>query len=150
MLDATTSISIPPGYAKFYGKGENTSMIKSPVITGQGFTYDGNLVIKCDSHVEKNQWWENFHVLNGAYFTKMGDSKVIIDACTGIKKWWEMKEEIPEDPKFPIIMDDNRNYAYLFEDHLLLYGDYDMNDLVLIIKERKTPSIRATRQKSSR
>ena len=27
MLDATTSISIPPGYAKFYGKGENTSMI---------------------------------------------------------------------------------------------------------------------------
>ena len=85
MLDATTSISIPPGYAKFYGKGENTSMIKSPVITGQGFTYDGNLVIECDSHVEKNQWWENFHVLNGPYFTKMGDSKVIIDVCTGIK-----------------------------------------------------------------
>lgn len=53
MLDATTSISIPPGYAKFYGKGENTSMIKSPVITGQGFTYDGNLVIECDSHVER-------------------------------------------------------------------------------------------------
>ena len=89
MLDATTSISIPPGYAKFYGKGENTSMIKSPVITGQGFTYDGNLVID------------------------------------------------PEDPKFPIIMDDNRNYAYLFEDQWPLYGDYDMNDLVLIIKERK-------------
>ena len=43
----------------------------------------------------------------------------------------------PEDPKFPIIMDDNRNYAYLFEDQWPLYGDYDMNDLVLIIKERK-------------
>ena len=34
-------------------KGENTSMIKSPVITGQGFTYDGNLVIECDNHVVK-------------------------------------------------------------------------------------------------
>ena len=34
-------------------------------------------------------------------------------------------------------MDDNRNYAYLFEDQWPLYGDYDMNDLVLIIKERK-------------
>lgn len=136
MLDATTSISIPPGYAKFYGKGENTSMIKSPVITGQGFTYDGNLVIECDSHVEKNQWWENFHVLNGAYFTKMGDSKVIIDVCTGIKNGGNEGGD-PEDPKFPIIMDDNRNYAYLFEDQWPLYGDYDMNDLVLIIKERK-------------
>ncbi len=43
----------------------------------------------------------------------------------------------PEDPKFPIIMDDNRNYAYLFEDQWPLYGDYDMNDLVLIIKGKK-------------
>lgn len=34
-------------------------------------------------------------------------------------------------------MDDNRNYAYLFEDQWPLYGDYDMNDLVLIVKERK-------------
>ena len=34
-------------------------------------------------------------------------------------------------------MDDTRNYAYLFEDQWPLYGDYDMNDVVLIIKERK-------------
>lgn len=136
MLDATTSISIPPGYAKFYGKGENTSMIKSPVITGQGFTYDGNLVIECDNHVKKEQWWENFHVLNGAYFTKMGESKVAIEVCTGTKNNGNEGGD-PEDPKFPIIMDDNRNYAYLFEDQWPLYGDYDMNDLVLIVKERK-------------
>ena len=49
MLDATVSIYMNTGHAKFYGKGENTSMIKSPVITGQGFTYDGNLVIECDN-----------------------------------------------------------------------------------------------------
>ena len=66
----------------------------------------------------------------------MGDSKVIIDVCTGIKNGGNEGGD-PEDPKFPIIMDDNRNYAYLFEDQWPLYGDYDMNDLVLIIKERK-------------
>lgn len=33
-------------------------------------------------------------------------------------------------------MDDTHNYAYLFEDQWPLYGDYDMNDLVMIIKER--------------
>lgn len=136
MLDATTSINIPAGYAKFYGKGENTSMIKSPVITGQGFTYDGNLVIECDNHVEKNQWWDNFHVQNGAYFTKIGESKVIIKVCTGNKNNGNEGGD-PENPEFPIIMDDTRNYAYLFEDQWPLYGDYDMNDLVLIIKERK-------------
>jgi len=136
MLDATTSIYMNTAHAKFYGKGENTSMIKSPVITGQGFTYDGNLVIECDNHVEKSPHWNNFHVQNGAYFTKMGESKVVIDVCTGTKNNGNEGEE-PEDPKFPIIMDDTRNYAYLFEDQWPLYGDYDMNDLVLIIKERK-------------
>lgn len=39
----------------------------------------------------------------------MGDSKVIIDVCTEVKMV-EMKEVNPEDPKFPVIMDDNRNY----------------------------------------
>ena len=136
MLDATASIYMNTAHAKFYGKGENTSMIKSPVITGQGFTYDGNLVIECDNHVEKSPHWNNFHVQNGAYFTKMGESKVVIDVCTGTKNNGNEGEE-PEDPKFPIIMDDTRNYAYLFEDQWPLYGDYDMNDLVLIIKERK-------------
>ena len=136
MLDATTSIYMNTAHAKFYGKGENTSMIKSPVITGQGFTYDGNLVIECDNHVEKSPHWNNFHVQNGAYFTKMGESKVVIDVCTGTKNNGNEGED-PEDPKFPIIMDDTRNYAYLFEDQWPLYGDYDMNDLVLIIKERK-------------
>ena len=136
MLDATVSIYMNTGHAKFYGKGENTSMIKSPVITGQGFTYDGNLVIECDNHVEKSPYWNNFYVQNGAYFTKMGESKVTIEVCTGKKNNGNEGGD-PEDPKFPIIMDDNRNYAYLFEDQWPLYGDYDMNDLVLIIKERK-------------
>ena len=135
MLEATTRLDIPPGYATFYGKGENTSMIKSPIIAGQGFTYDGNLAIELDNHVEKSPHWTNFHVQNGAYITKIGESKVTIEVCTGTKNEGNKGEE-PEEPKFPIIVDDTHNYAYLFEDQWPLYGDYDMNDLVMIIKER--------------
>ena len=135
MLEATTRLDIPPGYATFYGKGENTSMIKSPIIVGQGFTYDGNLAIESDNHVEKSPHWTNFHVQNSAYITKIGESKVTIEVCTGTKNEGNKGEE-PEEPKFPIIVDDTHNYAYLFEDQWPLYGDYDMNDLVMIIKER--------------
>ena len=135
MLEATTRLDIPPGYATFYGKGENTSMIKSPIISGQGFTYDGNLAIESDNHVEKSPHWTNFHVQNSAYITKIGESKVTIEVCTGTKNEGNKGEE-PEEPKFPIIVDDTHNYAYLFEDQWPLYGDYDMNDLVMIIKER--------------
>lgn len=135
MLDATASINMGTGHAKFYGKGKNTSMIKSPVTTGQGFTYDGNLVIECDKHVVKAPGWNNYYVLNGAYFSKMGASKVVIEVCTGTKNNGNEGGD-PEDPKFPIIMDDTRNYTYLFEDQWPLYGDYDMNDLALIIKKR--------------
>ena len=135
MLEATTRLDIPPGYATFYGKGENTSMIKSPIIAGQGFTYDGNLAIESDNHVEKSPHWTNFHVQNSAYITKIGESKVTIEVCTGTKNEGNKREE-PEEPKFPIIVDDTHNYAYLFEDQWPLYGDYDMNDLVMIIKER--------------
>lgn len=135
MLEATTRLDIPPGYATFYGKGENTSMIKSPIIADQGFTYDGNLAIESDNHVEKSPHWTNFHVQNSAYITKIGESKVTIEVCTGTKNEGNKGEE-PEEPKFPIIVDDTHNYAYLFEDQWPLYGDYDMNDLVMIIKER--------------
>ena len=135
MLEATTRLDIPPGYATFYGKGENTSMIKSPIIASQGFTYDGNLAIESDNHVEKSPHWTNFHVQNSAYITKIGESKVTIEVCTGTKNEGNKGEE-PEEPKFPIIVDDTHNYAYLFEDQWPLYGDYDMNDLVMIIKER--------------
>lgn len=136
MLDATTSIDLKTGHVIFYGKGENASMIKSPVITGQGFTYDGNLAIESDNHVEKNPWSNNFYIQNGAYITKTGESKTVIEVCTGTKNNGNEGEE-PKDPDYPIIVDDTRNYAYLFEDQWPLYGDYDMNDVVLIIKERK-------------
>ncbi|WP_303012787.1 LruC domain-containing protein [uncultured Bacteroides sp.] len=134
MLEATAEIDLSG--TDFHGTGSNASMIKSPAIKGQGFTYDGNLAVESDNHVSKNQWWPNFTVRNGAYITKIGNSKVVIEVCTGNKNEGNEGEK-PEEPQYPIIMDDTRNYAYLFEDQWPLYGDYDMNDAVLIIRERR-------------
>lgn len=136
MIEATESLSMPPGRTKIIGKGENPSMLKAPVITGQTFTYDSNLVVECNSHVEKNQWWDNFFIINGAYITKIGQSKVIIETCSGTINEGNGGNP-PTEPEYPIITEDTRSYSYLFEDQWPLYGDYDMNDLVLIIKGRK-------------
>lgn len=40
-----------------------------------------------------------------AYITKIGESKVTIEVCTGTKNEGNKGEE-PEEPKFPIIVDD--------------------------------------------
>ncbi|MCS3052311.1 hypothetical protein NXV05_21070 [Parabacteroides johnsonii] len=43
----------------------------------------------------------------------MGESKVVIDVCTGTKNNGNEGEE-PEDPKSPIIMDDTRNWLLIY------------------------------------
>ena len=134
MIEATTKLNLSG--TEFYGTSENTSMIKSSSIDGKNFKYSGHLVIESDNHVEKDQWWDNFKIENGAYLTKIGESKVTIDMCTGIKNEGNGGSE-PTNPEFPIEVEDNKNYTYLFEDQWPLYGDYDMNDIVLSIQKRK-------------
>lgn len=131
MMEATDKIL--SNEAPIYGNGENTSLIKSPVVT-QGYynnmIFDGKLAIETDDIDIK-------HTLkNGAYITNMGESKVFIEVCTGIKNEGNEGGD-PTDPSFPTITTDTQKYAYMFEDQWPLYGDYDMNDIVLIIKEKK-------------
>lgn len=131
MMEATDKIL--SNQAPIYGKGENTSLIKSPVVT-QGFynymLFDGNLAI------ETNDIDIKHNLENGAYISKMGESKVFIEVCTGIKNEGNDGDD-PKDPNFPIITTDTQKYTYMFEDQWPLYGDYDMNDIVLIINEKK-------------
>lgn len=135
MLETTGTNTI--GGTIFKGTGENISMIKSSktTIDGGAFTYDGYLAIECDEHIEKEKWWDNFIVKNGAYITKTGGSSAVIEVCTGTKNEGN-KGETPQDPETPTV-NDNQKYAYLFEDQWPIYGDYDMNDAVMIIRERK-------------
>lgn len=133
MIEATNKITYME--ALIYGRGENTSLIKSPTIDGHGFSYYENLAIEADDHVIKLDWG-NYYADKTVKFHKLSESTVFIEVCTGIKNDGNGGTD-PTDPNFPIITTDTQNYAYMFEDQWPLYGDYDMNDIVLIIKEKK-------------
>lgn len=133
MIEATNKISYMESL--IYGKGENTSLIKSPTIDGHGFYYYENLAIEADDHVTKLDW-DNYHADESVKIHKLGISTVFIEVCTGIKNGGNDGDD-PKDPNFPTITTDTQKYAYMFEDQWPLYGDYDMNDIVLIINEKK-------------
>lgn len=113
----------------YYGTGTNKSLIKAVTIIGQGFTYSGNLVIEAQTHVEELAWG-NYYVLNGASITTLGGSDVYIETCGGTKNEGNSGSD-PTDPTFPIKVSNSQYYSYIFEDQWPVYGDYDMNDIVL-------------------
>lgn len=134
MIEAGSTLHLSGTY--FIGTSGVTSLIKAPTVDGQNFTYDGNLAIESDNHVQKEQYWENFTVKNGAYLTTLGASKVAIVVHSEIKNEG-YAGAAPSNPTFPIVTENKNNYSYLFEDQWPLYGDYDMNDLVISITTRK-------------
>ena len=68
-------------------------------------------------------------------------SKTIITSCSETIEVPDPGTD-PKDPQFPIELEDNHEYSYLFEDQWPLYGDYDMNDIVMTIKKRKISTIK--------
>ncbi|NDV81927.1 LruC domain-containing protein [Bacteroides sp. 51] len=133
MMEAKEKIDHTTQASTYNGGTTSRGLMKAPEITGQGFTYEGNLTIECDNHVEKNQYWENYKIVSPAEITGYGKSTVYIEDCIGIRNNGDEGEE-PEDPEFPIINTDGKSYTYLFEDQWPFYGDYDMNDIVIQIK----------------
>ena len=136
----------------------NSSMIKAEKITiNSGFSAigEGNeaSLLKVTDKLQIDNWSNKFSgklYISGKISCSHKDmyqagSEVIFSSkpdiiITGCNGKTELPDPAPEpsDPNFPIIVDDNHNYTYLFEDQWPLYGDYDMNDIVLEIKHRKT------------
>ncbi len=124
MIEAVNELDLQTWSANL--NGNETSLIKATTITGGGFKYSGGFFIES----------EHYKMEPGAKYTKIGESKVYIEVCTGIKNEGNGGTD-PTNPTFPIIVDDNHQYTYTFEDQWPLYGDYDMNDVVMTIKNRK-------------
>lgn len=136
----------------------NSSMIKAEKITiNSGFSAIGEgdeaSLLKVTDKLQIDNWSNKFSgklYISGKISCSHKDmyqagSEVIFSSkpdiiITGCNGKTELPDPAPEpsDPNFPIIVDDNHNYTYLFEDQWPLYGDYDMNDIVLEIKHRKT------------
>lgn len=111
------------------------SLLKATESISTGWTtyFKGNLDIECP---EGKFSKEAYIMDNSVKLYIPNGSKTIITSCSEITEVPD-PGTAPKDPQFPIKLEDNRNYSYLFEDQWPLYGDYDMNDIVMTIKKRK-------------
>ena len=101
--------------------------------------YSGNLQIVCSDHViEKiDDWNICWTMTGGAEWGEEGKNTVSIPESECSNGYNGGTHTPPVNPEFPIEVEDNQNYTYLFEDQWPLYGDYDMNDIVLTIQKRQ-------------
>lgn len=100
--------------------------------------YSGSLQILCSDHPDAELGWgKRWTLTQGAEWAEEGSNTVSIPATTCNAGFNSGIPSTPSDPQFPIILENSYNYTYLFEDQWPLYGDYDMNDLVLQISKRK-------------
>jgi len=117
------------------GTTGNRSLIKADKVEGQGITYSGKLTIESDHHFTKNSGEDWKYTMNSpAEMTGYGDSNVVIEICTGTANGGNPGTD-PGNPTFPIESVNDTKYTYLFEDQWPLYGDYDMNDVVIRVKK---------------
>lgn len=131
----------------FIGKGNTFSMIKATTTKYPGQnTFTGLVLDLGQEYVYK--WKESG---NGYYplensdwqITKencslVGDdaSKHTIETCAGII-YGGNKGGTPTEPEFPIEIAESSVYTFIFEDNWPTYGDFDMNDLVLVMPYKK-------------
>ena len=127
-------ITINSGFSAI-GEGDEASLLKVTdklQIDNWSNKFSGKLYISGKINCSHNDMYQA-----GSEVIFSSEPDIIITGCNGKTELPDPAPE-PSDPNFPIIVDDNHNYTYLFEDQWPLYGDYDMNDIVLEIKHRKT------------
>lgn len=135
MIEATNILK-NDSWATSYDGGTtgNRSLIKADKVEGKGITYSGKLTIESDHHV-RNTKNNTYYTMNSpAEMAGYGDSNVVIEICTGTANGGNPGTD-PGNPTFPIESVNDTKYTYLFEDQWPLYGDYDMNDVVIRVKK---------------
>lgn len=101
--------------------------------------YTGALQLICSDHPSAEVSPNNIRwtMTNGAEWAEIGKNTITIPKTECNEGFGGGTPEPPTDPEFPTIVEDNKEYSYIFEDQWPLYGDYDMNDIVLTVKKRK-------------
>ena len=132
MIEATNILK-NENWATSYDGGTtgNRSLIKADKVKGQDITYSGKLTIESDKNSGKD--WK-YTMNSPAEMAGYGDSNVVIEICTGTANGGNPGTD-PGNPTFPIESVNDTKYTYLFEDQWPLYGDYDMNDVVIRVKK---------------
>ena len=135
MIEATDKLK-NQSWATSYDGGNtgNRSLIKAVRVEGYGITYSGKLTVESDHHVQNTKWNFFYYLNSPAEMAGYGDSNVVVEICTGTANGGNPGTD-PSNPTFPIESVNDTKYTYLFEDQWPLYGDYDMNDVVIRVKK---------------
>lgn len=141
MVKATT-IKCRSGL-KIEAEGDTPSMIQAKKITYSWTTkLGGNLILDVD--FEENAGtpekpWEAQYKKDSTVktTTPSGTAEETIETCSGIIYPGNPGTSTPETPELPEEVGDAQGYTFAFEDQWPVYGDYDMNDIVLTIDEIK-------------
>lgn len=128
-----------PG-AVINGGTSTRSLLKATesITTGWITDFKGNLDIECPIEqfaLGSSIYFPNYTMGNNVELYAPNGSKNIIASCSETVEVPDPGTN-PANPTFPIVVDNNQNYTYIFEDQWPLYGDYDMNDIVMTIKRR--------------
>ncbi|MGN0047881.1 MAG: LruC domain-containing protein [Bacteroides sp.] len=112
--------------------GEETSLLKIARLANYGrINARGNLVISIDQESQRG----DIQLQQGAYSDRNSPNEPNIDTCTGSIN--QASPGTPEDntQDAPENLDKEGDYTYAFEDQWPVYGDYDMNDVVLTLNQ---------------
>lgn len=122
---------------KLYASGDNHSLVKATTSISTEWTteFNGNLDIECPAgEFAKGQ--NSYKINFPAELYEPNKSTAVITSCSETSEIPDPTPD-PTNPTFPIVLENNKEYTYTFEDQWPLYGDYDMNDVVMTIKNRK-------------
>ncbi|HJD76048.1 MAG TPA: LruC domain-containing protein, partial [Bacteroides reticulotermitis] len=122
----------------------NRSLLKATTSISTGWTtgFKGKLDIECPlGEFAKGKTLGNVDYTFDPDSTKTklyepNKSTAIITSCSATSEVPDPTPD-PTNPTYPIIVENNKEYTYTFEDQWPLYGDYDMNDVVMTIKNRQ-------------
>jgi len=118
----------------FTATGDDTSIIAAQIFKYTGNTnISGNLVWAVDNDNPSQPWMKQG---DGIANTGYDESKYTIETCGGYYAPGNPGNPTPSDPTFPITVVDATNYTYAFEDLWPVYGDFDLNDIVLTLKNK--------------
>lgn len=100
--------------------------------------YAGNLQIVCDDHpnAKVDPWNTRWTLTGGAEWASESNYSVAI-AKSDCNEGSSNQPAPPTNPDFPIIVESSTKYSLMFEDQWPLYGDYDMNDIVMRMQGSK-------------
>lgn len=119
------------------GEGTEKSMIKAETIAIEAYgptTFSGNLVLERTNLTGKGKG--DFRLGSGVATTGYDDSKYDVETCSAIIN--EGNEGgTPANPEAPQTVGDNTIYTFAFEDNWPVYGDFDMNDVVISIQKKE-------------